>query len=476
MPGPITQKARILIVVAVFAGLGAGLYFLWPSDDADRSEATNQAQTVMLTVKQQAVKAGGPAAARSIFSKGLAAEQRGDQLRADGQYDAAAEAFRSATRHYRRALSVADSVAASARALDSSADETSSVSEAEIVRAQQEADSLREMMLRQKNAADEANADELATDLYEEALSTSNVARQAYQTETYDGYTTARERFARAHRLFQTSAELASDRHAAMTRREAVEQLREQVQTTTSHPEISGLIHRAESLRTEAHEEYERENYSRAAHLLEDVGMTYTRIRSVLDSVRAAQAEQAEQAQNRAAAEQARQAAQATRDDISDIGRHYPLYKKAQSIEREAQRLFEQRKFARAAKRFRMAEEQYQSIRNKPLPLDQARDVVHELVGRYQQALEEKNVYQLQELVPGLDARWWSDFFESAQNLMVSVDAGTLERTTNGATVSVRVRIDYMDEKNRMDHETFRNVWTLKPDNGNWMISSASMR
>lgn len=476
MSGPTRNKLRLLLAVVAFAGLGMGAYYIWSSDDAAVRNEIEQIKAEMKMAKQQAVDAGGSAAARTTFSRGLAAERRGDHLRANEQYEAAKQAFRGATHHYQRAHTLADSLAAANRRSETPPADTLAVTPAQLTEARQQADSIRQRMLVMKKAADRAGADSLAPVIYADAISTSTAARQEYQQDEYGGYTDARESFERASRLFESAEEKAADRHSADIRLKTVNELRRNIPSDSLPRQVTQLIQRAESLHTEAREAYEREDFAYAANLLKESGVIFMQARSLNDSLLEERRELAARAKYRTEAEAARQEMRSARSEIPSIQKQQPLYEKARTYERKGQQMYEREEFAKAAEQFSTAARHYRTIQEMRIPLSQARDIVHELVGRYQQALEEKNIYQLRDLLPGVDTHWWSSFFENASNVVASVDAGTLERTESGATVTIRVRVDYMDEKNRMEHETFRSVWTLKPDDGKWMITSASMR
>ncbi len=470
------RTLRLIVAGVLSVGLGLGVYYLWVAEDEEALEAARTARTTMRTAKQQAVEAGGPAAARTTFAKGLAAERRGDRLESEAEYQAAVEAFRGAAEHYRRSHTVADSLAVAARRGATPSADSVAVSPAQVAAARHRADSIRQRMLVMKKAADRAESDSLAPKIYQQALASSAEAQDAFEQDDYAGYTGAIEIFGQASQLFESAEEKAADRHAANIRRASVDELRQDVSGQDLPYRVDKLVQRAESLQTQAQDAYAREDFAYAANLLKESGVTFMRARSLHDSLRQAEQEAAAREKFRAEADQARQRMESARSDIPAIQKQQPMYEKARMSEREAQRMYEREQYAAAAEQFSTAARQYQAIHEMQIPLDAARDIVHEVVGRYQQALEEKNVYQLRDLLPGIDSHWWSTFFENATNVMASVNAGTLERTESGATVTIRVRLDYMDERNRMEHETFRSVWTLKPDDGGWMITSASMR
>jgi hypothetical protein len=470
------HKIRLLLAGLVLAGLGAGAYYLWSSNGEIARGTVEQAETAMLAAKEKAVEAGAPAIARTKFARGLAAERRANHLRREADYEAAAGALQGATRHYRSARTLADSLAVVARRLNSSSADSLAVTPEQFASARQAADSLRQRMLVMKEAAEQAQADSLAPIIYEQALTLSNDGRQIYEQDDYRAYTEARAKFDRASDLFESAEQVATDRHAADTRRATVNELRDKIDDNRLSPRVAELVQRADSLRTEAENAYASEDFSYAANLLKTSGRAYMRARTLHDSLQQNQERALARTRDRASADESRRTMESARSEIPRIQRKQQLYKRAQSIERTARRLYQREKYAKAAEQFSRAAEQYRAIQEMSIPLDQARNVVHELVGRYQQALEEKNIYQLQDLIPSIDGHWWSSFFENASNVRATVDAGSLERTRTGATVTIRVSIDYMDEKNRMEHETFRSVWTLKPDNGDWMITSASMR
>lgn len=333
---------------------------------------------------------------------------------------------------------------------------------------QTSADNQRKQMLAHKSAAQRAGAPAAAPQRYKKAQAREHSGSSAYQLATPNGYYTAQTAFLEASQLYQQARQAALNRPIAETAKEAMQQARALVAKGEIPPGLVTAFDQAETLSQQALNQFEQETFADAAQAFENAEQLYRKLSSALQESAALTANQ------KAAAEQARSNMRAAKDTVPKASQQYSSYKKALLLERKAAQLFDQKRFEEAAKQFKSAAKGFLTAAQQSTFREQTEQALQTLIRRYEKALEQKNIDQLEQLLPPLtsqERQMWLTFFHTARAIQVSIQPVNLEIGSTRANVVLQVELNYLDNKNRSQTQSYSTSWILQPAKNTWKIS-----
>lgn len=384
-----------------------------PEDNENRQkQAALSAESEMRSMKAQAIDARAPTLASELFKAGAQEEEQAEIALSAGDYA--------------RAKSLYDKAGGSFKESRDEAQAKNMAAKTDLSSMRRQVESYRQEMLREKTAARQVDSENLAPQLYENALERERAGDRYVQAGTRGGYQDAQKAYVEAKDGYRKAGETA--RTLAQSKITEAEKTAREMEATNE------LRRKTEEARTD----------------MEEVK------RMVAGSF-------SEKAAN-------------------------PVYKKASGREADAENSLRNGEYGSAMESFREARELYVQAseeialmlnersqkNNEEKKMRAAEEAIRSLIVRFERGLEEGDLNTLGALRENESG--WAEFFRTVRDVSVNINERNKQISPERGTalVSFQVSMSYFNRTyKKTEKRDFSRDWELEFINGGWRITAA---
>ena len=147
-------------------------------------------------------------------------------------------------------------------------------------------------------------------------------------------------------------------------------------------------------------------------------------------------------------------------------------YADARTLEDRGAAAFQSADYGDALAHFQSATNLYRELASRPVgpsPEALAEQAVNGLALRLKDGFEAADLAGLRRLTPFFDS--WQSYFDVAHSISARVSYNELQVRGESATVQMLIELSYLDNKNRRQRTTLRQLWMLEETGDSWTVS-----
>lgn len=270
-------------------------------------------------------------------------------------------------------------------------------------------------------------------------------------------------------------------RAAADVQREAMELAREKVADRRTETPVAALWRRAAEHERDGLRQYAANNAAAATRSFKSATDLYAEAASVLAEAdreaatrTAAPPPQPSSTGNPATAERARTEMETAKRGVASAQMASTSYQEALRLEQQGRQAYENRTYDEAARLFGQALQRFTAAAAVLTPEERAARGVARLAGRLKQGFEAEDIDALGSISPFYQD--WGRFFQVAEEVTADVQPGAVRAEGDRFLVDVRIRLDYLDNKDRRQSNSFTHAWSVAPRGDDWVVTAVLAR